>query len=417
MTRYSQWTGLGLLLLIGCAPKVETTSTAPKELPTVTVTTAPLESRTIQRVVSVVGTLHGYEEMTIAPKVDGRVVMIRSDVGDVVRPGAVLLELEDTDYRLDLAASSRALEAELARLGLQQLPKLEFDPESVPLVRRAEVSFANAKTEFQRAKELAQKNVNSKREYESAEMEYRVAEAMKRDAVSQAQAVIASAKHRQAILEQAEQRLTDTKLRAPIPYGWDAWSAVIGPAANPLKYHIAAKLLSEGEMVRSMPVSNAFRLVIDHMLKLKVAVPERYSAEVKVGMKVLITVDAFADKVFQGEITRVNPTVDVATRTFQVEVSVANLAGQLKAGSFARASIQTRLEPNVKIVPNQAVINFAGVSKVFVDQEGKAKTVQVTIGTRSGDWVEVIGDLKPGQSIITSGQTQLVEGSPLQLKK
>ncbi len=69
----------------------------------VPVSTAPVEVRKVQRRVSVVGTLHGFERITITPKVEGRVQAIHFDVGDRVVPGTSLLELDPTDYQLGQA--------------------------------------------------------------------------------------------------------------------------------------------------------------------------------------------------------------------------------------------------------------------------------------------------------------------------
>ena len=110
----------------------------------------------------------------------------------------------------------------------------------------------------------------------------------------------------------------------------------------PLRYAVAQRMLSEGEMVRAMPVTNAFKLVLAHALKLKAAVPERYAPEVKVGQTVDVLVEAYPGKTFVGRVARLNPTVDPLNRTFQAEVSVPNLDGRLKPGGFARAA---RCEP------------------------------------------------------------------------
>ena len=131
-------------------------------------------------------------------------------------------------------------------------------------------------------------------------------------------------------------------------------------------------------------------------------------------MPVEVSVDAFPNKSFSGEITRVNPTVDVATRTFEIEIAVANLDGKLKAGSFARAAIKTRTDTNVKVVPPRAIVSLAGVNKVFLEVDGQAKSVPIEIGLRSSDWVEIRGELPEQAIVITSGHTLLVEGSPVQ---
>src|SRR5262245_13066413 len=126
--------------LAGCAPKGDTKTTAASgELPTVAVTIAPVEIRSLRRTVEAVGTLQGYEEATVAPKVSGRVAAAYYDLGDVVLPGTVLLEIDPTDYLKDVDRARRALALELARLDLPELcSKGQFKVEDVPAVRKAQ---------------------------------------------------------------------------------------------------------------------------------------------------------------------------------------------------------------------------------------------------------------------------------------
>ena len=421
MTAQCHWLGLAVLVLSanGCAPPSPTSepTTSRGELPTVVVTTTPLGTRPLQRSVTAVGTLHGFDEVTLAPKVDGRVEKLWVDVGDPAIPGSVLLELDTTDYRLAVMESRRSLDAELARLGLDDLPYGPLDVEEVPAVRKAEVARANAQVRVDRVRDLYQRKAASKDEFDLIATELKLADATKQDVVTQSLATLASARLRKAMLDSALQRLEDCKLRVPVPEGWTAWAAVVGPGFSPLRYEVAQKLVAEGEMVRSMPVTNAFKLVIDHALKLHVSVPERQTANVKIGQKVEVRVDAYTGAVFLGRITRVNPTIDPMSRSFDVEVAVPNLDGRLKPGGFARASIQVRTDPAVKIVPPEAVLTFAGVSKLFVIENNKARAIPVTLGERDKTWVEVLGDVPADAQVVVSGLTQLVDGSPIQLRK
>ena len=82
-----------------CAPK-SPTSANKGDAPPVPVMVAPAKAASLPRAVAVVGTLNAFEDVLLAPKVDGRVLRVLKDVGDPVLPGEVLLELDPTDYRL-----------------------------------------------------------------------------------------------------------------------------------------------------------------------------------------------------------------------------------------------------------------------------------------------------------------------------
>src|SRR5262249_28621625 len=161
------------------------------------------------------------------------------------------------------------------------------------------------------------------------------------------------------------------------------------------------RMVWEGEMVRAMPEKNAFRLVMDQILKLRAAVPEKHAPDVRVGQPVEVRVDAYPDRVFAGVVARVAPTVDSLNRTFQVEIELPTRhpEGRLEAGGFAKAEVLVRTESGVLAVPPGAVVTFAGVTKLFLADGDRAKAVEVRLGQREKDWVEVIGPVPAGAKV------------------
>lgn len=406
---------LGLMTLAGCVPKPAETASTQRELPTVPVTVTPLTVKSIQRSVTAAGTLNGYDDVTISPQVGGRVAAIPVDIGEVVVPGQVLLEIDPRDYKTDVERAKRALDLELARLDLPALQsKEQFKPEQVPGVVKTLAGWENALREYKRITALSG---ISDRELRGAETDLKMAEAARNVALAEARAGLTSAWLRRDELDAAEQRLEYCTLRAPIPTGWYAWAAMVGPGGTPLRYSVAQKLVSEGQTIQTMPATSAFRLVIDRALKLPAPIPERFAAEVKLGQPVEVRVDAYPDHTFAGSIYRLTPTVDPSNRTFYVVVAVPNLDGRLMAGAFARATIRTRLENGVKCVPASAIVSYAGVDKIFIVDKNVARAIEVRLGVREKDLVEVIGPIPDGAVVITSGHSQLVDGSPLKIRE
>jgi multidrug efflux pump subunit AcrA (membrane-fusion protein) len=400
------------------------TKPAPDAQP-VTVTVEPVRHASVRRTVTVVGSLFGQEEITLSPKVDGRVARVCHDVGERVKPGELMLEIDPIDYRLAAAEAERALELELARLGLKELPEQDFDVRRLPTVERAASLERNAGTRRDRSMRLG--TATATEEKEQAEADYEVARANYRQAVLDATAGLASARQKKAALETAQQRLKETKVYAP------AAPAGAGSAnGESLDYAVCQRSVSPGEMVWSMPSfpgttgtsSTLFRLIIDRSLKLQAAIPDRHRGEVRVGQEVFLEVESYPGERFVGRLARVNPAVDRASRTFQIEVQIDNADRRLSAGSFAKAAIQTRVDQNARVVPEECVVSFAGVTKVFVDRSGRAAAVPVRVGAAvplkeasgSRTWVEVDGDLPDGTSIVTSGQSQLAEGTLLRVR-
>jgi multidrug efflux pump subunit AcrA (membrane-fusion protein) len=407
------------LLLPGCAPNSSTSSDKSGSQP-VAVTVAPVRSIELPRTVSVVGTLHAFEDIQLAPKVDGRVARILKDVGDTVVPGEVLLELDPTDYLLAVNQARPAFEAELRKLKLDQLPATDagFIPQldKVDAVAQALANLELARKELARHETEQARGVGSAQVLDTARTKVKVAETGVELARTDARVTLAHARRLKAALEDAEEKLRETELRAPARPEWPAWSAVGGAAANPMRYSVAARLVSKGEMIRQFPSTNAYRLVLDHTLKLRVTVPEKFKPEVRVGQSVAVRVEAHPNRVFTGVVSRVNPTVDAVNRTFMVEIEVPNAARELAAGGFAQAEILTRTDTGVITVPPEAIVSFAGVTKVFVAEGSTARAVEIEVGLREREWVEVRGALAPDAKVITSGQSQLVEGSAIRIR-
>jgi multidrug efflux pump subunit AcrA (membrane-fusion protein) len=408
-----------LALASACAHKPSTTEGKAEAQP-VPVTVAPVKPTTLRRTVPVVGTLHGFEDMVISPKVDGRVARVLKDIGDSVSPGEVLFELDPTDYLLAVEQARPAFQGELKKLQLDALPeadvKLEAMLEKVPAVAQALANLELAEKELSRTENENAKGVGAVQALDAAKTKVKVSKTTVQLAETEARVVLAQARRLKAVLDDAEERLRETQIRAPVPHDWAAWSAIVGPAANPLRYAVAGRMVSKGEMIRQMPVTNAFRLVIDHILKLRVAIPEKYRPDVRIGQTVEVRVEAYPATIFPGIVSRVNPTVETVNRTFMVEIQMPNCGHRLSVGGFAKAEILTCTDAVVLTVPSDAVRTFAGVTKVYVVDGTVARGIEVELGLREKEWIEVRGGLKPDMKVITSGHSQLVEGSAVRVR-
>jgi multidrug efflux pump subunit AcrA (membrane-fusion protein) len=376
--------------------------TAPKAVAAVPVTTAAVGERTVRRVIPVTGTLHGYEDVTLSPKVDGQVLAVRFDVGDEVLPGDVLVELDPADYLLSVQLEQSSVAAQESQLAVSKAQ-----------VAQAAAPLPKVKANFSRLDSLGAASLTEK---DSAKSDVLLTDANIQAAEAGVKAAEAGLSMKRRSLALAEQKLRDSQLRVPEPPRWGAWAAVVGPPAAPFRYKVAAKMVSEGEMTRSFPGTNAYRLVIAHTLKLKVTVPEKNTPDVQLGQPVDLKVESHPGVVFPGRVARINPTVDPTTRTFQVEVTVPNAEGKLKPGGFAKAELVVGTAP-VLSVPPAALVVFAGVGKVFVADGPAARAVPVEVGDRGPDWLEVRGNLKRGEPVITSGFTQLYDGAPVTVRK
>lgn len=406
---------LAAVSLSGCHSKTATpdgldTKAANPQAAPVPVRVAAVTVRPVQRRVSVVGTLHGFEKIVVTPKIEGRVHATHVDVGDRVAPNAVLLDIDPTDYQLAVEESERALEQELSRLGLTKLPGPDFDIERLPAVQRANLLLENAKRQYDRQEKLVATKAAAIQSFEQAETDLKVADASLRQARFDAQTALATVKHRQSVLSLARQKLSETQVKAPGSIG----SPQAGRAYS---FVVAKRMASAGEIVRAFPSTPVYELVMDDVLKLHILVPERYMSQVKLGLDAEIHVEAYPTEVFPGKLARINPTVDPQSRSFDVEVHVPNPDHRLKHGGFAKGDVIVGTADNALTIPLEAVTRFAGVSKVFKVRDNTAAEVEVTIGTQGPDWVEALGGLQAGDIVVTSGQSRLANGTRVEVRQ
>jgi RND family efflux transporter MFP subunit len=394
------------------AARSATTGPAP-----VVITVEPVTARKVRRTIEVVGSLFGWEEIVVSPRVEGRVLVVRRDVGDVVKPGTTLLEIDPTDYQLAVEEQQRGLELELAKLGLSQLPQGVFNIETLPTVVRAAAMEKNALTKYRRMDSLRKSGGISPEEADTAATELTVATANFQQAKLDAAATLATARHRHASLATARQKLSDCTVSVP---------TVTVPPGTPCEFTITARTVNEGEVVRPGGGS-VFRLVLPRTLKLFASVPERFLADVSGGQVAELEVEAYPGQRFAGSVARVNPSVDRGTRMFQVEVHVPNANGKLRPGSFAKGRLVAREEDRVLTVPEEAIQSFAGVVKVFVHEGDTVRAVPVTTGmstttasttSTARTWIEVRGDgIREGASVATSGLLKLADGTTVRVRK
>lgn len=411
MTR--RWHAIAFALLplapLGCSGRGQPTAeagTAPRPVP---VTVAPVERRTVERTVDVVGTLKGWEEVTIGSKKMGRVVKVLHDMGDRVTPGEPLVLLDRVDADLAARQSEKKLQAELAKLGLTELPPADFDVSKVPSVVQAHVALDRARQNLTRERSLNKRGAGTFQDYQNAENDELSSEAALENAIVTARSTLASAQAAKAALEAARQASADMEICAPVPS-----HPPLGLESK-LAYAISKRSVSEGQMIREGDA--VAELVVENPLRLWANVPERYSDEVKLNQPVRLTVIAHPGKVFQGRVTRINPAVDPTSRTFQVETSVPNGPGLLHPGGFAKAEILTRNDAEAVTVPPESIVKFAGVAKVFVVDGDKAREVRVDTRLEGPDWVEVTGAIPPGSRVVLTGQTQLADGTPVVVRE
>jgi multidrug efflux pump subunit AcrA (membrane-fusion protein) len=112
----------------------------------------------------------------------------------------------------------------------------------------------------------------------------------------------------------------------------------------------------------------------------------------------------------------ISPQVNTTTRAFAFGALVENSQRKLKASSFARGELVLQRKVPTPVVPLEAIISFAGVTKVFVIEKSVALSREVEVGPIKDGQQQILAGLKPGEAVVTSGQTKLFDGAKVRVK-
>jgi membrane fusion protein (multidrug efflux system) len=179
---------------------------------------------------------------------------------------------------------------------------------------------------------------------------------------------------------------------------------------SPLDASVAARLVDAGNYVRAGTV--LFRLVQDDPLKFRGEVPEREVPALRPGQAVRLSVDPYPGETFNGQVTRIGSAADPAARSLAFEAQVPNADHRIRPGFFGHGEVVVSRDERALTVPRSALTSFAGVTKVFVVEEGIARERAVRLGVDLGDgWIEVAEGVAQGKQVATSGLSKLADGT------
>jgi Cu(I)/Ag(I) efflux system membrane fusion protein len=154
--------------------------------------------------------------------------------------------------------------------------------------------------------------------------------------------------------------------------------------------------------MRFMPGEPLFRIADLSRVWLIGDVFEQDLALVRAGTRATLSVGAYPDRTFPGEVTFIYPTLNAETRTARVRIELANPQGQLKPGMYGTVQIDAGPKREVLTVPDSAVIDSGTRQVVLVSLgEGRFEPRDVKVGARGGGFVEVLSGVKEGESVVT----------------
>jgi RND family efflux transporter MFP subunit len=326
-----------------------------------TVEVAAVKKGDVSAHLTVVGNLIGLQTVDVAPRTNGRLLTMSVQMGDPVRRGQVIGKIEDREI-------------------VEQVSQAEASQQvSKATIRQREADLNVAKVNFDRSKNLFERQLLAKQALDDAESRYLAAEAQ--IDLSKAQ------------LAQAEARLQELKINLQNT-----------TVTSPVDGFVGKRNVDAGAMVsQNTPLVS----VVDiSKLKMIVNVVEKDIRLVSVGDSGDVDVDAYPGEKFHGRIARVAPVLDPATRTASMEIEIANNDKRLKPGMYARVSLTVEERKNTLVAPKSAVVDFENKRGVWMpNKDNRAAFHAVQLGIEDTDKVEITAGLSEGDKIVTTGAT------------
>lgn len=361
----------------------------------------------IEQVLRLTGTVVADSEVVVTSKIPGRVEEVFAAVGSQVVEGTILVELEREELALSVAQAEAAVAT--AKAGLARVvagTREEEIAQAEAAAERAEAAADMSGLTFERMARLFAEESIPKTKHDEARVLNEVA--------------LADRKAAQARLDMARSGSTPEDIgiaRAQVQQATAALTSVKRQYRNatirsPISGVVSHRDVEPGEVIMpSMMSGTALLRIVDvGTLEVKVHISETRVTDVWVGQKAMIDLEGFPGRTFQGEVTKISPVVDAASRTFEVDILMEDSDARVKPGMFARVRLLLASQMHIITLPLDAVVEEEGKQMVFVVVDGVARGRQVTLGISNGIDVEVTTGVDLDEQVIIRGNVGLEDG-------
>jgi RND family efflux transporter MFP subunit len=348
------------------------------------VTAAAVEESPAATVLELPGNVQAFTETSLYARADGFVKRRLADIGDRVKGGQLLAEIESPELDQQILEARATLER--SRSSLQQ---------AEAAMLQANTKLGLAKITAQRWLTLVDKGVLSKQDGDEKQASL---DASKAD-VAFAEAVVRSSRENIAANEAIVQRLLELQMFRNVKAPFDG--------VITFRNIDVGSLVSAGS---SSSLRELFRVAQIHTMRVFVDVPQSEISGIRAGVDCGVKIREIAKKTYDGKVTRTANALDAASRTLPVEIQVANPQATLMPGMYATVTFNILRPPSMRI-PSDGFRNTAKGPMVAVLQNGNTVHMQpVQLGHDDGAQIEVLSGLKAGQRVITSLSDDVKEG-------
>lgn len=359
------------------------------------------------------GTTAAAQQVSLRAQIQAQVQSLNVDVGDAVKQGQVIAQLDDTLLQTAL----KQAEAELASRRSEVARAQNQVSNARAQVEQARLELQQSRSDSQRQQRLLREGAVAAQLAEQARTTARTAAQALRAAQEQVnteQQAVAAAQGQvvaqQALVTQEREQLSYATLKSPI-------TGVI-----------TQRLTEEGNLLQAN--SEVFQIGDFNRVQVNVEVSELELAKIRLGQLVTVRLDAFPNQTFRGQVARISPAADPTARLVPVEVVIPNSNGQIGSGLLARVSFESDATQRV-VVPETAIAqegeqgplssreqqdkgNLFVVNRGAGDQ-AKVTARSVTLGARADSKVEILSGLKAGEQFVARSGKPLQDGESVRL--
>jgi len=355
---------ISFLLILGCEGESSSSNDRTADvLKEETVNLVPVEAlvvkeRLIEQSLPLTGVLVPNNSVDIVAEVSGKVISIKSELGDYVNANQTLAVIDDI------------------------IPESQFK-QAEALLFSAENNLEIVLSNVQSDKMLFENEDISELEYNNSQLAYKNAEAQHLSALAQ--------------LSAAKKTYDDTKLKSPI------------------SGFVSRKKISYGSMVNIGTI--VYRVVDLSKLKINVSVPQEIINRVRIGAKATINISALNGNVFNGVVKRISPQADESSGGFMIEILVANNKDLIKAGMTAKIELLVSKERKVFAIPDYALVSKSDENFVYKIDGDFAELVKIDVGESVGQSIIIENGLSSGDKIVVVGMKNLGLKTKIKVEK
>lgn len=184
---------------------------------------------------------------------------------------------------------------------------------------------------------------------------------------------------------------------------------------SPISGIVTARNFDNGDLYQgTTPILTVMKI---KPVKIKIAVSETYFKNIKLGMPVTVTTDAYDNTKYNGKVSLIYPTIDQSTRTFSIEIIVDNNNGAIRPGMFARVTMNLGKQKHV-VVPDNSIVKRQGSGDRYVyvyHDNGTVSFNKVELGKRLDAEYELLSGVEDNSVVVVSGQNKLNDGASVEI--